>query len=162
MKKILIIGQAPPAQKQEMPYDTTMLYEMLGWAGITKEHAQEMFIFEAMTDRFPGFDAKGGHAKPSEEEMRRYYSASLVPKAMESVAILLLGRVAQDNFMHFSVSAITRTFSGRSAYAGIPVYELMHPSRRNHVYIMRDREWITRTFRELDHIYRSQEGGADG
>ena len=34
--KILIIGQAPAAVKQEVPYDTTYLYTMLEWIGISK------------------------------------------------------------------------------------------------------------------------------
>lgn len=41
MKKILIIGQAPPLQKQDVPYDTTMLYEWLSEIGISKEKAQK-------------------------------------------------------------------------------------------------------------------------
>ena len=39
--KILIIGQAPPAVKQTVPYDTTMLYEMFAWVDISKEQAKE-------------------------------------------------------------------------------------------------------------------------
>lgn len=50
--KIIIIGQAPPAVKQIVPYDTTLLYDMFSWVNISKEQAQELFEFEAMVDFF--------------------------------------------------------------------------------------------------------------
>ena len=81
MKKILIIGQAPPAVKQDVPYDTTLLYVMLSWVGISKEKAQEIFDFEAMTDTFPGHSStRNGHAVPSYFVMEVYYNNILEEK----------------------------------------------------------------------------------
>lgn len=53
--KILIIGQAPPAVNQRVPYDTTLLYDIFEWVGIDKEQAQNMFDFDAVYNKFSWF-----------------------------------------------------------------------------------------------------------
>ena len=79
-RRNLIIGQALPAVKQEYPYDTTMLYDWLNEVGISKEEAQNIFEFDAVYDKFPVFDSKGGHLKPTKDQMEEYYERSLRDK----------------------------------------------------------------------------------
>lgn len=129
MKKILIIGQAPPAQKQEVPYDTTLLYEMFSWVGISKEQAQELFDFEAMTDKFPGFTKSKLHKHPPFEEMKDYYDRVLRNKILNADRVLVLGAVAR--------SALFTLMNGEEK--GKIWYELIHPSRRNYAKIMDDK-----------------------
>lgn len=97
--KILVIGQAPPAQKQEYPYDTTQLYDWLKEVGVSKEKAQEMFEWEAVYNKFPGYEKNGAHKKPSIEQMDKHWSDELSYKVANFQKIWLLGRVAKDYFM---------------------------------------------------------------
>lgn len=117
-KRILIIGQAPPAVKQGVPYDTTMLYDWLNELDISKEQAQELFDFDAVYDKFPGFDSKGGHLKPSNEQMEDYYARSLEDKINASKAVIVLGACAR-NFLNKKVIDKPCTYT-------------IHPSKRNY------------------------------
>jgi len=126
MSKILIIGQAPPAVKQIFPYDTTMLYDWLYECGITKEWAQELFEFEAMTNTFPGFDAHGGHKKPSLNEMSAHYDEFLRHKIGVAKKIILLGNVPKEFLRGTSI------WHNNS----IKILCLIHPSRRNYTLYM--------------------------
>lgn len=117
--KILIIGQAPSNQAQKYPYDTTQLYDWLQEVGIGKEEAQGLFIFDAVYDKFPGFDSKGGHLKPTREQMDEYWERELGNKILTSSKILLLGNVARD-YVHSRIEG-----------KNIEVYSLIHPSTRN-------------------------------
>lgn len=139
MKKILIIGQAPPSPTtyQEVPYSTTLLYDMLGWVGITKERAQDMFEFEAMTDKFPGYGASG-HKPPSKAEALYHYSHVLIHKIANADKIILLGSVAKNFFEEADLFHTNRRWLC-----------LIHPSRRNYDRIMKDKAGITK---ELDHF----------
>ena len=121
MQKILIIGQAPPAVKQEYPYDTTMLYDWLKKCDITKEQAQEMFDFEAIYDKFPGYNDKGGHKAPSQEQMDEHWPV-LEQKILNSLRVIILGNVAKDyiSTKHFFVQPASK------------VLYLMHPSKMNY------------------------------
>lgn len=113
--KILIIGQAPPLQKQKVPYDTTMLYEWLEECNISKEQAQKIFIFDAVYNKFPGFE-NGKHKKPSLEEMDSYFPQ--LKDKIESVnKVWILGNVAFDYL------------SGK--LSNKKVLYTMHPSRLN-------------------------------
>lgn len=123
MKKILIIGQAPPLQKQEFPYDTTMLYEWLSEIGIDKIPAQYMFEFEAMTDKLPDVDSNG-HKPPSEEEMMEYFNRVLKDKIGNSDKIILLGASPRNFFGK-------KNFFQRYDKNGFKVLSLIHPSKRN-------------------------------
>lgn len=131
--KILIIGQAQPAIKQELPYDTTLLYDMLSWVDIDKNKAQEMFEFDAISNKFPGFDSKGGHLKPSREDCDIYWNNFLESKVQLSNKIMLLGRAAESYF-----NSKEKTWSCNTKILYLP-----HPSRRNYSLIMKGREWIT-------------------
>lgn len=91
--KILVIGQAPPAVKQVLPYDTTMFYDWIGELGIKKEDAWKHFEFDAVYDQFPGKDSKG-HKKPTEEQMEEYWNRALKEKVKAHKRILILGTVA--------------------------------------------------------------------
>jgi uracil-DNA glycosylase len=92
--KILIIGQAPPYQKQKLPYDTTMLYDWLKEIGIDKERALERFEFDAVYNKFPGF-GESGHKIPTQEQMDEYYPE--LKKKIDSVdKIWILGNVAYN------------------------------------------------------------------
>lgn len=119
MKKILVIGQAPPAVKQTYPYDTTYFYEWLSWCNVTKLEAQDRFDFDAMTDKFPGHGANG-HLLPSESEMLNYFNTVLKQKIENVDKVLILGKVAEYNLSKFLNGLDKNKFCC-----------LMHPSRRN-------------------------------
>ena len=132
MNKIVIIGQAPPNQKQQYPYDTTMLYDWLKECGLTKEDAQDVFIFEAMTNRFPGFDSNKGHLKPSINEMDAHWSEVLRPLVNQYKKVILLGQVSRDYYN--SQPERLRT--------DIKRLDLIHPSLRNYSLFQKNKESI--------------------
>lgn len=119
--KILVIGQAPPAQAQEVPYDTTMMYDWLQELGISKEQAQEMFEWDAVYDKFPGFTWAGQHKIPSKQQMDEYWNRELETKIMSVDKVWLVGRVASEYFW-----SKEKTWS-----CNLKVHETMHPSLRN-------------------------------
>lgn len=120
-KKILIIGQALPAVKQKLPYDTTMLYEWLHEVNISKEDAQNIFEFDAVYGgEFLGYDDKGGHLKPSTAQKDHYWREVLNNKVNQADKLWILGRVADDYL------------KGLGAYEGKEVIVTIHPSRRNY------------------------------
>lgn len=121
MSKILIIGQAPAAVKQTLPYDTTMLYDWLKEINVSKEEAQELFDFEAVYNEFTGFDAKGGHKKPTKEQMQKYWEEILRDKVESAEKVWLVGNVASE-FFHSQ----PKTWS-----CNLFVLETIHPSKRN-------------------------------
>ena len=134
--KILIIGQAPPAVKQTLPYDTTMLYDMFSWVGITKEKAQELFEFEAMVDFFTGH-SESGHLKPTMDQMKEYYERALKEKISKSDKVIVLGRVAQKALIDLH------------ALKGKQVVYLVHPSRRNYNIITHQKETIIKSLKSI-------------
>lgn len=125
MKRILIIGQAPPLQRQEIAYDTTMLYEWLSEIGIDKIPAQEMFDFEAMTDKPPKTSKSGSHIPPSREEMDDYMDRVLLDKITNSEKIILLGACPRNYFKR-------KKFFKRYDNDKFKVLSLIHPSKRNY------------------------------
>jgi hypothetical protein len=129
--KILLIGQAPPAAKQRVPYDTTLLYEILSWVGISKEKAQEMFEFEAVSDKFPGFLEKG-HKTPSQEDMDKHWSSTLESKVQAADKVWLLGNVARDYFY-----SKPKTWS-----CNLEILETLHPSKLNYSRIHAQKEQL--------------------
>lgn len=137
--KILIIGQAPPAVTQTLPYDTTLLYDMLSWVGITKEQAQDLFEFEAMSTAFPGH-GENGHLKPSSQVMREHYDNVLTGKIQNSKRILVLGRVAENALKDFGAFCSNKHEN---------VVFMIHPSKRNYSAIMSNKETITIQLQEL-------------
>jgi uracil-DNA glycosylase len=122
MKKILLIGQAPPAQKQAVPYDTTMLYEWLQEIDISKDQAQSLFEFEAMAKEFPGYNDKGGHKLPTPKGMIIHYDDYLRFRIEEADKIILLGAVPKKFFIDNRLFAV---WSDKKTLC------LMHPSTRN-------------------------------
>ena len=140
MEKILIIGQAPPAVKQKIPYDTTLLYEMLSWINISKEKAQELFEFEAMSDKFPGYGVSG-HLTPSTESVMHHWNSVLKQKVENADKIILLGKFACDWFYHLNQNSKDKK-----------VINLVHPSKRNTGIIMRTKAQITHQLQSL-HIH---------
>jgi len=133
--KILIIGQAPPAVQQKLPYDTTMLYEWFSEIGISKEKAQELFTFDAVTDQFPGFDKNGGHKKPSWEMFVEYWTLSLKEKVENCKSIIVLGNVAKE---YLSLMKIEK-----------PITFLIHPSKRNYALYQKNKDKILSELRRL-------------
>lgn len=121
MNKILIIGQALPAVKQDHPYDTTMLYDWLKEVGVTKELAQTIFSFEAVFHEFPGFNEHGGHLKPTLDQMNAHWDAVLEDKIQMADKVWVLGNVARDFIKN---KPKTWSCSMRWLYT-------IHPSRRN-------------------------------
>lgn len=124
MKKILIIGQAPPLQKQELPYDTTMLYDWLNEVGVSKEKAQKIFDFEAMTDKPPRIGANGSHLKPTKKEMDDYYRRVLHSKCLNADSIILVGKCSMEYF-GFNNFYESKEINGKTYST------LIHPSKRN-------------------------------
>lgn len=132
MNKILIIGQAPPAVTQTVPYDTTLLYEMLSWVDISKEQAQDMFEFEALVDKFPGHE-NGQHKKPELKDIIKHYIETLESKLSVATKCILLGRMAESMFMNTTYEIL---------YPNIEWLALPHPSKRNYSLIMNKKEKI--------------------
>lgn len=138
-ERILIVGQAPAANKQTVPYDTTMLYDILRWAGISKEKAQNLFEFEALTDKFPGFNNQGGHKKPSSTDMELYWESTLKAKVLSHHKIIVLGRVAEDFLNQHAPKQMMRA----------ETIFLLHPSRRNQGKILAHKKEITTLLKQL-------------
>lgn len=136
MSKILVIGQAPPAVNQRVPYDTTMLYEILSWVDITKEEAQNIFEFDAVYNKFPGFNSKGGHLPPSQYQMFSYWVDSLHDKITKYEKIIVLGNVAKD-------------FIKNKLPQDKNVLFLVHPSKRNYTRIMENKDKITSQLKDF-------------
>lgn len=133
MPKILIIGQAPSNKVQAFPYDSTLLYHWLAECGITIEKAQEMFDFEAVYNKFPGYNDNGkGHKKPTREQMDSHWNETLEEKVQMAEKVLLLGKVAQEYFW-----SKPKTWS-----CNLEILELMHPSRLNYNLYIKNRETI--------------------
>ena len=132
-EKILLIGQAPSVQPQTVPYDTTLLYEMLSWANISKEQAQNLFEFEALTDVFPGYAKRSGHKVPSSEAKALYWESTLKEKVANHQRIILLGRESQK---YVEKMAPDKYHSKDTIY-------LIHPSIRNSGKIKEHKEIIT-------------------
>lgn len=133
--KILIIGQAPPAMSQLLPYDTTMLYDWFLEVGVSKEKAQGLFDFDAVYDKFPGFDSKGGHLKPTKEQMEDYWNRELKNKVENCKAILVLGNCAKEFIKEKNIKKRT-------------VY-LIHPSKRNYSLYNKNKENIIKSLWDL-------------
>ncbi len=140
MKKILIIGQAPPAQSQAVPYDSTLLYDILSWVGITIDQAQMLFDFDALSDVFPGFDDKGGHKKPSKDDMDRHYAATLEKKIVDADKIILLGMEAKKLFPQIGTHGI---YADNGHHGKKSLLFLPHPSKRNYSLIMNRKSLFT-------------------
>jgi len=136
--KILIIGQAPPSVNQRVPYDTTMLYEMLEWVDITKEDAQNIFEFDAVYNKFPGWE-DGKHRIPTKLEMEWYWEQELEEKVQLADKIILLGNVARD-----FINSKPKTWSCNTEFL-----ELIHPSRLNYNRIIQDKENIIQKLKEF-------------
>lgn len=130
--KILIIGQALPAVKQDLPYDTTMLYDWLSECGISKQDAQKIFDFDAVFGSFTGFDANGGHLKPTHEQMDSHWDAVLETKVQLADKIWVLGNVPRDY-----IATKEKTWSCNSEW----LYTI-HPSKRNWNLYLKDKDQI--------------------
>lgn len=139
MNNILIIGQAPPIQEQVAPYDTTLLYHILEWVGVTKERAQELFEFEAMTPNLRGVNKNGGHLKPLIGEQQAHYNNVLKAKIESAQHVLLMGRCSVDFFMKG-----TAFFTTQEKFTALP-----HPSRRNYNLIMLHKDSFINTLTQI-------------
>lgn len=126
--KILIIGQAPPANKQSLPYDSTMLYDWFKEIGISAEEALEIFHFDAVYDKFPGHSKNGGHLKPNEKQMDDYWNRELRDKIIKCKSVLVLGACARDYLRDKNINK--------------PIEYIIHPSRRNYSLYQKNKESI--------------------
>ena len=134
-RRILTIGQALPAVKQEYPYDTTMLYDWLNEVGISKEEAQNIFEFDAVYDKFPGFDSKGGHLKPTKDQMEEYYERGLKNKIENCKSILVLGNCAKEFLLTKEI--------------GKPIEFTIHPSKRNSYLYNKNKESVLNKIKNI-------------
>lgn len=139
MNKILIIGQAPPSVNQRVPYDTTMLYEILDWVGISKDSAQDLFEFDAVYNKFPGYGPNKEHLKPTQEQMDFYWEKELEEKVQLADKVILLGNVARD-----FLNSKPKTWPCNTEFL-----ELIHPSRLNYNRIIQNKENITQKLKEF-------------
>ena len=139
MSRILIIGQAPPAVTQSLPYSTTMLYSWLEEVGIDSNQAQSMFDFEAVSNKFPGFKMGGGHLPPSAEDMDNHWKNTLQSKVECADKIWLLGGVARDYFY-----SKDKTWS-----CNMEILETIHPSSRNKGLYKQNKETIITNIRNF-------------
>lgn len=126
--KILIIGQAPPAQAQKVPYDTTMLYDWLALAGseINKNNANDRCDFFAVCDVFTGF-GDGGHLPPNLQQMTECYERYLRQQIAMHQRIWIVGAVAKKFLQDKIPSDKT-------------ILHTIHPSKRcyNHFMLNKD------------------------
>lgn len=138
MKKILLIGQAPPIKPQDIPYDSTMLYDWLKEIGVSKEEAQLIFEFEAMTDKIPKV-VKGNQKPPSIFEMKDYYHRVLLDKIYNSDIVILLGKSPMKFFDQdeFFVDIMT----GKKRF-----FTMIHPSKRNITLYRNNKEKVLSIF----------------
>lgn len=135
MDKILIIGQAPPAVNQSLPYDTTMFYDWLNEIGIGKNEAQTMFDFDAIYDKFPGYNSNGGHLKPNEKQMEDYWNRELKSKVEKCKSILVLGSCSRDFIKTKSIDK--------------PMAFIIHPSKRNYSLYLNNQNNILNEIKNL-------------
>jgi uracil-DNA glycosylase len=70
MKKVALIGQAPPKVDPERPFGRTKLYPWLNSVGIDFDIIDKYFIFSAVIDYFPGLNKNKGHAVPTPDQIR--------------------------------------------------------------------------------------------
>lgn len=115
---------------------------MLEWVGISKEQAQGLFEFEAVSNVFPGSVKNRGHLRPTEEEMTKHWQTTLCRKVEEASGIWIMGRVASKFFYG-------QFKSSPPSYFGHNVIETIHPSRRNYSKIMAQKELITSLIKNL-------------
>lgn len=138
--KILVIGQAPPANKQVIPYDTTQIYTWLKEScDISMWEAQRMFEFEAIYNEFPGFDANGGHLKPSKEQMDKHWTETLETKVQLADKVWVLGNVARDY-----IATKPKTWGCTTEW----LYT-MHPSKRNLYTFNQNKERILKSIKDF-------------
>lgn len=150
MKKVIIIGQAPPKQKQTFPYDTTYLYDWLSDAGIDKEKAQTICIFEACYHTFLGTDDKGNHKKPTYKHFKEHWRDNLRGMVKDSTDVILLGGVARDFVLRKLGYNGPRVKWGET----VELYKrnftvLLHPSKRNYSAIQDNKDKISKEFKRI-------------
>lgn len=139
MEKILIIGQSLPKKTQSLPYDTTLLYTMLEWVNITKERAQMIFDFDALSDTFLGLNKQKGHQRPLKANIAAHEPV-LIHKIDNCSRIILLGRMACDEYAinsNFFEISVCRINTKKECLC------LPHPSRRNYNLIIPNKNKIT-------------------
>lgn len=145
MKKILLIGQAPPIKKQAIPYDSTMLYSWLDEVGVSVEQAQNIFEFEAMTDKVPEL-VNGNQKPPSKMEMQHYYNTVLIHKMLVADVIILMGKTP-INFFGYDDFFLQIKSEKRT------IFTMIHPSKRNITLFRKNREIIIHSFTEAIKLY---------
>lgn len=121
MNKILVIGQAPPAKQQQVPYDTTLFYDWLAEAGISKEDAGRSMVFISVAPTFTGRNkTNSGHKIPLKKVMDCHWP--MVEELLQCAdRVIVLGAVAKKLYQ-----SKPRTWSCNMREAFI-----LHPSRRN-------------------------------
>lgn len=137
MNKILIIGQAPNLRPQAVPYDTTLLYKILEWVGVSKEQAQDMFEFEALVTEFPGHTKAGGHKPPLRPAIEKHFDV-LYQKADLSKRVISLGASARKEWARGDFFSITPSRFDPD----VMVLSLPHPSTRCWKLIMDNKDKI--------------------
>lgn len=70
MKKVFLIGQAPPKTDPSRPFGRTKLYKWLESIGIGFDYIDQYFAFSALIDYFPGLKGSS-HRVPDHDEIMK-------------------------------------------------------------------------------------------
>jgi len=106
------------------------MYEWLNEIGIDEKQAQDMFEWEALYDKFPGYNWKGDHNVPSKRQCDEYWEKALKDKVKNADKVWLLGKAAHDYF-----------FSKNEQWSDkMEVLATIHPSTRNRALYRKDKE----------------------
>lgn len=137
-KKILIVGQSLPAVKQELPYDTTMLYEWLNEVGVSKNMAQDMFEFDAVYGYgFLGFNSDGSHKLPTQDDKDKYWNEVLKDRVKGADKIWIVGKVAEGFLL------------SKGVVFDKDIIITPHPSYRNRALYNRNKEAVLNKIKGL-------------
>jgi uracil-DNA glycosylase len=68
MKRVTVIGQAPPKTQSEQPFGRTRLYSWLSSVGMEKNEILDHFSFTALVSIFPGSNGRS-HKAPNEKQI---------------------------------------------------------------------------------------------
>lgn len=97
MKKVLIVGQAPPIAIAARPYERTRLWRWIADAGI--EFDQFEWSYSSVVQAYPGRTGSGDRGPTSQEINAARPRLRAVAKDIEPDAIVLLGAAASRTLL---------------------------------------------------------------
>ncbi len=137
MKRVVIIGQAPPRIPAEIPYGRTRLYAWLAKAGVEKNEALQFFAFTALVNMFPG-TAGRSHKAPDERLIASSrpkllaFLRNLRPDIIVPVGVLAIRQCLCNADISLADAVgqlfVQDPFGPGSLGYNIPIIPLPHPS----------------------------------